>query len=58
MNPVVSKAINGRTMLLSKYICGSKKQRIIKKREAKRFLSNRGFKTPISKIPILGDVLF
>ena len=36
-------------------ICGSKKSRFIKKQEAKEFLSNIGFKTPLSKIPILGD---
>ena len=59
MNPVVSTNSNGRTMLLSNcVICGSKKSRFIKKQEAKGFLSNIGLKTPLSKIPILGDVLF
>ena len=54
IDQVVSKASNGRTMLLSKVsICGSKK-----KQESKGFLSNIGLKTPLSKIPILGDVLF
>ena len=47
------KTKNGRTMLSSKCaICGSKKSRFMKEQEAKGFLSN------ISKIPILGDVLF
>ena len=46
-------------MILSKCaICGSKKSRFIKKQEAKRLLSNLGLKTPLSKIPVLGDVLF
>ena len=38
--------------------CGSKKSRFVKEQEAKGFLSNIGLKTPLSKIPILGDVLF
>ena len=44
-------------MILSKCaICGSKK--FIKKQEAKGLLSNLGIRTPLSKIPLLGDVLF
>ena len=35
-----------------------KKSRFIKKQEAKGLLGNLGLKTPVSKIPILGDVLF
>ena len=59
MNPVVSKTSNGRTMILSKCtICGRTKSRFIKKQETKGFLSNIGLKTTLSKIPILGDVLF
>ena len=59
MNPVVSKTSNGRTMILSKCaICGRTKSRFIKKQETKVFLSNVGLKTTLSKIPILGDVLF
>ena len=46
-------------MILSKYaICGSKKSRFIKHRETKGLLSKLGIKTPLSKIPILGDILF
>ena len=57
MNPAVSKPSNGKTMLLSKCaICDSKKPRFIKKQEAKGLLSNLGLKTPLNKIPILGDV--
>ena len=59
INPKVSKTNNGRAMILSKCaICGSKKSRIIKKQEAKDLLSNLGIKTTLSKIPIVGDVLF
>ena len=46
-------------MILSKCaICGSKKPKFIKKQEAKEILSSLGIKTPLSKIPLLGDVLF
>ena len=49
MNLVVSKTINGITMILSKCsICGSKKSRFIKKQAAKGLLSNLGLKTPFS----------
>ena len=49
---------NGRTMVLSKCaICGSKKSKFIKNQEAKALLSNLGIRTPLSKLPILGDVL-
>ena len=59
INPKVSKTSNNRIMVLSKCaICASKKSRFIKTREAKGLLSNLGIKTPLSKIPILGDILF
>ena len=59
INPKVSKTSNGRTMLLSNCaICNSKKSRFIKNQEAKGLLSNLGIKTPLSKVPILGDILF
>ena len=41
INSTVSKTSNGRTMLSSKCaICGSKKSRFIKNKEAKGLLSN------------------
>ena len=59
MNPKVSASSNGRVMILSKCaICGSKKSRFIKNQEAKGLLSKLGIKTPLSKVPILGDTLF
>ena len=59
INLRVSKTNNGKTMILSKCaICGSKKSRFIKKQEASGILSNLGLKTPLNKIPLLGDILF
>ena len=59
INPRVSKISNGKTMVLSKCaICDSKKSRFIKNQEAKGLLSNLGIRTPLSKVPILGDILF
>ena len=44
-------------MIFSKCaICGSKKSRFIKNQEAKGLLNNLGIKTPLSKVPILGDL--
>ena len=46
-------------MILSKYaICGSRKSKFINKQEAKGLLSNLSIKTPLSKIPVLGDIMF
>ena len=50
---------NGRTMILSKCaICGSKKSRFIENQEAKALFNNLGVRTPLSKAPILSDILF
>ena len=46
-------------MVLSKCaICGSKKSKFIKNQEAKGLLGNLGIRTPLSNVPILGDILF
>ena len=59
INRRVSKTSNGRTMLLSKRaICENKKSRFIKNQEAKGLLNNLGIRTSLSKVPLLGDVLF
>ena len=59
INPKVSNTSNGKTMILSKCaICGSKKSRFIKNQEAKGLLSNLGLRTPLSKVLLLGDILF
>ena len=58
-NPRVWNTSNGRKTILWKcVICGSKKSRFFKDQEAKRLLSNLGVRTPLSKVPILGDILF
>ena len=37
-------------------ICGDKNR--IKENQAKVLLSNLGIRTPLNKIPLLGDILF
>ena len=56
INPRVSKTSNDRTMISKCAICGSKKSRFIKNQETKGLLSNLGIKTPLSKVPVLGDI--
>ena len=59
INPKVLKTTNGKTMILSTCaIRGSKKSKFIKEQQAKVLLSNLGLRTPLNKIPLLGDVLF
>ena len=59
INPKVSKTTNGKTIILSKcVICSSKKSKFIKEQQAKGLLSNLGLRTPLNKIPVLGDILF
>ena len=59
INPKVSKTRNGKTIILSKCaVCNSKKSKFIKEQQAKGLLSNLGIKTPLNKIPLLGDILF
>ena len=59
IDPKVSSSSNGRAVILSKCaICGSKKSKFIKNQETKGLLSKLCIKTPLSKVPILGDILF
>ena len=59
INPNVSKTTNGKAMILSTCaICGTKKSKFIKEQEAKGLLSNLVLRTPLNKIPVLGDILF
>ena len=59
INPQVSSTSNGKLMTLLKCaICNSNKYKFINKQEAKGLLSKLGIKTPLGKIPILGDILF
>ena len=59
INAIVSKTSNNKTILLSKCAtCCSKKPRYVKKQEASGTLISLGFKRPLSKIPLFGDILF
>ena len=59
INLKVSKTTNGKTIILSTCaIRGSKKSKFIKEQQAKGLLSNLGIRTPLNKIPLLGDILF
>ena len=59
INSRVSNTTNGKTMILSRCPkCRSKKPRFVKNQEAKGLLSNLDNRTPLSKVPILGDILF
>ena len=58
-NSWVSGTSKGKAMTLSKCAtCSSKKWKFIKNQEVKGILSNLGLRTPLSKVPILGDILF
>ena len=59
INVKLSKTKNGKAMILSKCaICGRKKSKFIKEQQAKGLLSNLGIKTPLSNIPLVGDIFF
>ena len=58
INPQVSNTSSGKVMISKCAICNSKKSKFIKKQEAKGLLSKLGIKTPLNKIPILGDIYF
>ena len=58
-NPKVAKTKNGRIMLLSKCtVCDSKKSKFIKEQEGSGLLSSLGIKTPLSKVLLVGLLLF
>ena len=59
INSRVSKRNNNRIVILSKWgKCGIKESRFIKNQEAKSLLSNLGIRTILSKVTLLGDILF
>ena len=59
INQKILSTSNGKGMILSNCaICGSKKSRFNKNQEAKGLLSKLGIKTTLSKVPILGHILF
>ena len=58
INPQVSGTNNGKLVVSKCAICGSRKSKFINRQEARGLLSKLGIKTPLSKVPILGDILF
>ena len=57
VNPIVSNTSNCKKMILSKCAeCTSKK--FIKNQEEKGLLSSLGLRTPLSKVPVLDNILF
>ena len=59
INPKVSKTSNGKAIILSTCdVCDSKKSNFIKEQQGKGLLSSLAVRTPLSKIPVLGDILF
>ena len=58
-NPKIVKTKNERIMLLSKFsMCDSKKLRFTKEQDASGLLSSLRIRIPISKIRLVGPVLF
>ena len=59
INRKVSSTSNGKVVILSKCATfGRKKSKFIKNQEARGLLSNLGIRTLLSKVLILGDILF
>ena len=59
INHPSSSALQNKNMILSKCaVCNSKKSKFLNKLEAKGLLSKLWIKTPFSKLPILGEILF
>ena len=59
IDPKISSTSNDKAMILSNCaICGRKKSRFIKHQKAKELSSELGIKTPLSKVSILGDILY
>ena len=57
--PKISRTKNDRIMFLSKCaVCHSKKLKLIKQQEASGLLSGLRIKTDLSKIPLVGPLLF
>ena len=58
-NPKAIKKKNGRVILLPKCsVCDSRKSTFIKEQEARLLLYSLGLRTPLSQIPIVGQILF
>ena len=59
INSIVSKTSTGRIMFSSKCaVCNNKKFRFVKEQESCGLSNKLEIKTPLSKIPLVGDILF
>ena len=59
LNSKIFETKNGKIIMQSKCAaCGIKKSKFVKEEEAKGLLSNLGIKSPLNKVPLLGDILF
>ena len=59
INPTILRSSNDKKMILSNCaICVSQRSKFIKTQEANGLLSSLGIKTLLSKIHLLGNVLF
>ena len=55
--PKVVQMKNGRYALMGRCPCGTMKYKFISKQTASGLLSMLGIKTPLAKIPLIGDIL-
>ena len=59
IDPKIFKTKNNKLIMQSQCTdCRNKKSGFVKKQDAKGLLSNLGIRTPLNKIPLLGDILF
>ena len=59
IDPKIFKTKNNKLITQSQCTdCRNKMSRFVKKQDAKGLLSNLGIRTPLNKIPLLGDILF
>ena len=59
IDPKIFKTKNNKLIMQSQCTdCRNKKSQFVKKQDAKGLLSNLGIRTPLNKIPLLGDILF
>ena len=59
IDPKIFKTKNNKLIMQSQCTdCRNKKSQFVKKQDVKGLLSNLGIRTPLNKIPLLGDILF
>ena len=59
IDPKIFKTKNNKLIMQSQCTdCRNKRSQFVKKQDAKGLLSNLGIRTPLNKIPLIGDILF